>query len=414
MAILGILFLLVIALLFSDNRTKINIRIVVSALFLQFAIAAFVLFVPAGQSFLLGMSSAVQSVIDYSNEGISFLFGGLASDSIGFIFAIKVLPVIVFVSAISAVLYHLYVMQFVVKVFGGILHRLLGVSRVESLVAVANIFLDQTQSSLVVKPYISKLSGSEFFTVMCSGLASISGAVLVGYASLGVNLEYLIAASFMAAPGGLLMAKIIMPSPEVAEVNSEPQGIEGKQSDELLYDEAPRAQNVIEAAANGAVEGLKLAAAIGAMLLAFVAIIAMLNGLIGYLGQMLGLPHLSLDWLLGAIFSPLMYLLGIPWSEASISGNLIGQKLVLNEFVAFANLIELQTENALSAHSEAVVTFALCGFANLGSLAILLGGLGSIVPERKPEIAQLAYKVIIAGSLSNLMSAAIVSLLLVF
>ncbi len=399
--VIGIIVLLMIAIGLSTNPRAINPRVVISALVLQIGLGAFVLYLPWGQAILATLSGYVQAVIDYSNTGISFLFGDLASDKLGFVFAVRVLPVIIFISAITSVLYHLNIMQWIVYWFGKGLSYLLGVSRVESLVAITNIFLDQTQSSLVVKPYVNKLTKAQFFTVMCSGLASISGAVLAGYASLGVNLNYLIAASFMAAPGGLLMAKLLMPSEDAASNN-----------EEIFISHKSKASNVVEAAANGAAEGLKLAANIGAMLLAFVAIIAMLNALFGGVGQLIGLPSLSLDLILGYAFSPLMYLLGVPWQEAELAGNLIGQKIILNEFVAFANFIELQTGQALSPHSEAVVTFALCGFANLGSLAILLGGLGSIVPERKSEIAQMGYRVILAGTLSNLMSAAIASILL--
>ena len=403
MSIIGIFAILLLAYLLSGNRKKINLRIVGSAFLLQFGIAAFVLYTSIGKTMLGGMSNSVQTVIDFSNAGIEFLFGGLTSESIGFVFAVKVLPVIIFITALVSIMYYLNVMQFLVRWLGSSLRWVLGVSRIESLVAAASIFLDQTQSSLVVKPYLKKLDKVQFFTIMCSGLASVSGAVLAGYASLGVNLEYLIAAAFMAAPGGLLMAKMIMPGESSGEIilDKEEASLFGNQS---------KPANVVEAAANGAIEGLKLAATIGGMLVAFVAIIALFNGILSGIGGLFGFPSLSLDWLLGNLFSPLMVLLGIPWDESAVAGNLIGQKLILNEFIAFVSLAELQ--DSLSAHTNAVVTFALCGFANFASLAILLGGLGSIVPERKSEIAQVGFKVIAAGTLSNLMSAAMASTLL--
>ncbi len=401
--IIGIVVLLGLAVALSDNRRKINLRVVGAAFALQASIAVFVLYIPFGKGVLTSISNGVQVVIDFSKVGINFVFGGLATTpSLGFVFAVQVLPVIIFIGSLTAVLYHLHIMQWVVKIFGGALRFVIGTTRVESLCASANIFLGQTEAPLVIRPYISRLTDNQLFTVMVSGLASVSGAILAGYALLGVNIEYLIAASFMAAPGGLLMAKIIRP-------DVEPLPEEHVELTDTTEDDEDRPANVIDAAALGAAEGLRLAANIGAMLIAFVALIALLNGLVGGVAGLFGFDGITMNSILGWIFSPLMYLLGIPWEEAMAAGDLIGQKLVLNEFVAYASLAQVQ-EN-LSPHTVMVVTFALCGFANLSSLGILLGGLGGLAPERRGDISRMGMKAIAAGSLSNLMSAALASML---
>ena len=401
--IIGILVLLGLAVLLSDNRKNINLRVVGAAFALQASIAVFVLYIPFGKGVLSSISNGVQVVIDFSKVGINFVFGGLATTpSLGFVFAVQVLPVIIFIGSLTAVLYHLHIMQWVVKIFGGALRFVIGTSRVESLCASANIFLGQTEAPLVIRPYISRLTNNQLFTVMVSGLASVSGAILAGYALLGVNIEYLIAASFMAAPGGLLMAKIIRP-----DVGPLPE--EHVELTDTTEDDEDRPANVIDAAALGAAEGLRLAANIGAMLIAFVALIALLNGLVGGVAGLFGFDGITMNSILGWVFSPLMYLLGIPWDEAMAAGDLIGQKLVLNEFVAYASLHQVQ--DTLSPHTVMVVTFALCGFANLSSLGILLGGLGGLAPERRGDISRMGMKAIAAGSLSNLMSAALASML---
>ena len=402
-ALFGIVALLVIAIAFSENRKAINLRIVGSAFVLQAALAVLVLYVPFGKSLLQGLSSGVQKIIDYTNDGIIFLFGDQLGGGLGFIFAFRVLPIIIFVSSLMAVLYHLGIMQWIVKIVGGALRKIVGTSSVESLCASANIFFGPTEAPLVVRPYLEKLPRSQLFSVMAVGLSSISGAILVGYASLGIGLEYLIAAAFMAAPGGLLMAKLLLPDDTDSSIEQDVLQV-------AEFDEKNKAVNVIEAAADGAMTGVKLAANVGGMLLAFVALISMVNGMFAAVGGWLGFQGMTLEVLLGAIFSPLMFLLGIPWSEAAAAGNLIGQKLILNEFIAFVQLVEIQGQ--LSTHTRAVVTFALCGFANLNALAILLGGLAGMVPERKHEIAELGLKAVLAGTLSNLMSAALASVLL--
>jgi CNT family concentrative nucleoside transporter len=407
MGLVGIISLLLIAFIFSNNRKAINLRTVAGAFAIQAMIPAFVIFTPWGASFLQGISGAVQGVIDSANAGVSFLFGGLVSGKMfevfgggGFVFAFKVLPIIIFFASFMAVLYYLGIMQFIIKIFGGALQKLLGTSRTESMSAAANVFVGQTEAPLVVKPYIKHMTRSELFAVMCGGLASVAGSVLVGYASLGVSLEYLIAASFMAAPGGLLMAKMLEPETETPKQLS---------ADELAADtDEDKPVNVIDAAASGASSGLKLALNVGAMLIAFIALIALINTILGSFGSVIGIEALTLEQILGYLFAPIAFLIGIPWSEAVAVGSLLGQKLVVNEFVAYINFVGIK--ETLSQHSQVIITVALCGFANLSSMAILLGGLGVLAPSRRSDIARLGLKAVMAGTLSNLMSATLVGI----
>ncbi|WP_217471662.1 NupC/NupG family nucleoside CNT transporter [Photorhabdus akhurstii] len=414
MSLVGMAVLILIAVLFSSNYRAIKLRTVLGAFLIQVAIGAFVLYVPAGKKILIGMSEGVSSVIQYGQKGMDFIFGGLVSPKMfelfgggGFVFALRVLPIIVFFSSLIAVLYYIGVMQLVIKILGGGLQKILGTSRTESLSATANIFVGQTEAPLVVRPYIATMTQSELFAVMCGGLASVAGSVLAGYASMGVPLEYLIAASFMAAPGGLLFAKLMVPETE-------------KTSDTVdamsLVSEEERPANIIDAAASGAASGMQLALNVGAMLLAFVALIALLNGILGGIGGLFKYPQLSLELMLGWICAPIAYLIGVPWNEATVAGSFIGQKLVVNEFVAFMNFGEyLKPDDVVAAaglqvlsdHTKAIISFALCGFANLSSVAILLGGLGGMAPSRRGDVARLGMKAIIAGTLSNLMSATI-------
>ncbi|EOL8965059.1 NupC/NupG family nucleoside CNT transporter [Cronobacter dublinensis] len=419
MGLVGMLALLAIAVALSSNRKAINLRTVVGAWLIQVAIGALVLYVPAGRKVLLAMSEGVANVIAYGNSGISFLFGGLVSDKMfevfgggGFIFALRVLPVIVFFSSLIAVLYYLGIMQLVIRLLGGALRKVLKTSRTESLSATANIFVGQTEAPLVVRPYIATMTRSELFAVMCGGLASVAGSVLAGYAQMGVPLEYLIAASFMAAPGGLLFAKIMIP--ETEQPNDTPH------LDSARHD-PDRPSNVLDAAASGASAGMQLALNVGAMLLAFVALIALLNGMLSGIGGWFNHPELSLQLILGWVFSPVAWLIGVPWEEAMVAGSFIGQKLIINEFVAYMNFGEYLKDDAavaaaglqvLSAHTKAIISFALCGFANLSSIAILIGGLGSMAPSRRHDVAQLGLKAVAAGTLSNLMSATIAGVFL--
>jgi len=410
MGLVGIAVLLLIAVLFSSNRKAINLRTIGGALLLQALIPAIVLMTSWGASALKGISNGVQSVIDSANVGISFLFGPLVSDKMfevfagnGFIFALKVLPVIIFFGALMSVLYHLNIMQWFIKVFGGGLQKLLGTSRTESMSAAANIFVGQTEAPLVVKPYLKSMTSSELFAIMAGGLASVAGAVLAGYASMGIGLDYLIAASFMAAPGGLLMAKILVP--ETEKTNDK---LEIKIEEE--QDEEEEAANLLDAAAIGASSGLSLAMNVGAMLIAFISLIALLNMMLGSIGGLFGYEEITMQMILGYLFSPIAYILGIPWSEALHAGSLLGQKLVINEFVAYVDF--LANKDLFSEHSQAIITVALCGFANLSSIAILLGGLGVLAPNRRQEIARFGLKAVLAGTLSNFMSATMVGIFL--
>ncbi len=405
----GIVAILGIAVLFSSNRKAINFRIVGAAFALQVVIAATVLYWSGGQKAINALSQGVLAVIDFANAGIDMVFGPLADkDGIGFSFAFNVLPIIIFFAALMSVLYHLRIMEWLVKLVGGFLHKVIGTGAIESMNAAANIFVGQTEAPLVVKPYLRGLTEPQFFTVMVSGLASIAGTVLAGYALMGAELKYLLAAAFMAAPGGLLMAKIIMPDEHVVKAREH----------EKLEMEPSHHRNVIMAAAAGTSDGLRLAVNIGAMLVAFVALIALFNGLVGGIASLLridqffGVEKVTLELILGTIFQPLMYLLSVPWEEAAAAGSLFGEKIILNEFVAFSHMTERLA--GMSPRTVAVTTFALCGFANLSSIAILLGGLGVLVPEKRELIGRFGIKAVLAASLSNLMSAALAGLLLTF
>ncbi|PKI16741.1 NupC/NupG family nucleoside CNT transporter [Colwellia sp. 12G3] len=399
--VLGIVVLLGIAYALSSGKKSINIRTVGLAFALQILLGAFVLYVPFGKDVLLSMTNGVQSVIDSAKVGINFLFGGLGTDAmfengVGFVFAIRVLPNIIFFSSLIAVLYYLGIMQWVIKIIGGALQKLLKTSKPESLSATANIFVGQTEAPLIIRPYIAKMTQSELFAIMVGGLASVAGSILAGYAGLGIELKYLIAASFMAAPGGLLMAKIICPETEHDKIVTEAVDYD---------DENDRPTNVIDAAASGAASGLKLAVNVGAMLLAFIALIALLNTIVGGLFGLLGYEDITIEFFLGYVFAPFAYVIGVPANEMLQAGSFIGQKIIVNEFFAYVNFVEIK--DSLSPATQAIVTFALCGFANLSSIAILLGGIGSMAPSRRHDIARLGLRAMLAATLANLMSAAI-------
>ena len=387
-----------LALLLSENRRAIRLKTVVPAFLTQAAIAGLILYFPPGQAFLNTMVAGVQNVIDYGRVGAEFVFGDLARDDGGFSIAFHLLPVIIFFSALMSTLYYLGIMQKLVTFLGGGIHKLIGTSKTESMCAVANIFIGHSESPLVIRPYLKDLTRSELFAVMTGGMAAISGAIMAAYAAMGINLGYLIAASFMAAPGGLLMAKIIKPETETPEVELE----------HVQFSGPKRVVNVFEAIGNGTLDGLKLAANVGAMLIAFVAMIALVNGLLGGIGGWFGIEGLTLQGILGKLLAPLAWLIGVPWHEAAAAGSLIGQKFIMTEFIAYLSFSEIM--HSLSPHTQVLVTFALCGFANLTSIAILLGGMGSLVPERRQDIAALGFMAVLAGTLSNLMSAVLASL----
>jgi CNT family concentrative nucleoside transporter len=418
LGIAGIAVILLIAFALSSNRRAIRPRVVGAAFALQAFIAWLVLYTTWGRAGIATLSNGVANLLGYANQGTEFLFGPSASNPLAHTFAIAALPVIIFFASLVAILYYLGIMQRIVRWVGGAIGWVTGISRVESLSAAANIFVGQSESPLVIRPYLAALSPSRLFTVMTVGMAGVAGTILAAYASLlGASyLPYLLAAAFMSAPGGILMAQIMMPDDPAVEGELPLSG--GVDEDDQVdvtetFEEGERPANVIMAAAQGAQTGVKLAVAVGAMVLAFVALVALANGLLGGLGNMVGVPDLSFQRLVGYLFSPVMYLIGIPWNEAGVAGGLFGTKIVLNEFVAFLDLGNAQgPAMALSQRSRAIVTFALCGFANFSSIAIQMAVTGGLAPNQRPMIAKLGIRALIAGSLANLMSAALASLML--
>ncbi len=402
LSLCGMLLIIAIAVLLSSNRRFIRPRVVLSAFALQAGLAALVLYVPVGNQILQGAAAGVSGLLGYANEGTKFLFGALATDALGQNFAIQALPVIIFFAAFISVLYHIGIMQYVIRWIGGGLQKITGISKVESLCAASNIFVGQSESPLVIRPYLATLNPAQLFCVMTVGMAGVAGTILAAYASMGIRIDYLIAAAFMSAPGGILMAKIIMPDDPNAPAVDDP-------AIAALDSEEEKPANIIMAAAQGAQTGVRLAVAVGAMVLAFVALVALANGLLSGIGGWFGIQGLSFQGILGQVFAPLMVLLGVPWSEAAQAGGFFGTKIVLNEFVAF---IDLGKASGLSAPTVAIVTFALCGFANFSSIAIQMAVTGGLAPNQRPVIAKLGLKALAAGSLSNLMSAALAGLFL--
>ncbi|OAN18656.1 nucleoside transporter NupC [Photobacterium jeanii] len=405
--LVGILALILIAYLLSEKRSHINWRTVLGALAIQMSFAAIVLYSDGGRSALGEFSGAVQNIINFSNDGIRFLFGGLVSDKMfelfaggGFIMAFRVLPVVVFFSAFVAILYYLGIMQILVGTLGRVLAKALGTSRAESISATANIFLGISEAPLTVRPYIARMTRSELFAVMVGGMASVAGSVLVGYSQMGIPLEYLLAASFMAAPAGLMMAKLLIPETETV--------CDSAQSE---TEQEKKPANIIDAAAQGALQGMQLALNIGAMLLAFISLIAMLNALIGWGGTWFGFEGLSLDLLFGYLFLPFAYIAGLwDFDAAQQMATLFGTKTTINEFVAFSQLAPMIESGVLDKRTEAIIAFALCGFANFGSIAVLLGCMGLMAKTRYDEIAKLGMKSLVAATLANLLNATVAGL----
>jgi len=415
--LIGIAAILGIAWLLSSNRKAIRLRVVAAAFALQAGIAVLVIYTPWGRAAIQGMSNGVANLLGYAGKGTEFLFGPSANNPLANTFAIAALPVIIFFASLIAILYHLGIMQRVVRWVGGAIGWVTGISRVESLSAAANIFVGQSESPLTIRPYIAALTPAQLFTVMTVGMAGVAGTILAAYASLLGNdyLPYLLAAAFMSAPGGVLMAKMLMPD-DIAGPDELP--LQGGTADDQVdvaetFEEGERPANIIMAAAQGAQTGVKLAVAVGAMVLAFVALVALANGLLGGIGGWFGYPNLSFQQLVGYVFQPIMFLIGIPWNEAGTAGGLFGTKVVLNEFVAFIDLGNAQGVAAgLSDRTRAIVTFALCGFANFSSIAIQMAVTGGLAPNQRPMIAKLGLRALLAGSLANLMSAALAGLMI--
>ncbi|MFT7219796.1 MAG: CNT family concentrative nucleoside transporter [Candidatus Azotimanducaceae bacterium] len=401
-SLLGMGCILLAGYLMSSNKSAINWRAVLGAFAIQLTVGALVLYFPPGKQALEIVAVGVISVLGYAQAGIDFMFGDFASGNNGFVFALQVLPIIVFFSALVGVLYHIGIMERLVALIGGFIQLVLRTSRAESMSAATNIFIGQSEAPIAIKPYLSKMTSSEMFAVMVGGMATVSGSVLGGYAAAGVEMRYLIAASFMAAPAALMMAKLIKPESET--VTSDDSDIH----EEIVQH---RAINVIDAAAQGALQGMQLAFAIGALLLAFIGLIALMNGLIGWAGGLFGFEGLTMQQILGYLFQPVAFLIGVPWEETRQVGSLLGQKLILNEFIAYLDFVA-NYQSQLSERTQAIVTFALCGFACFSSIAIVVGGIGILAPERREEMSQLGLLAVFAATLANLMSAAIAGLML--
>ncbi|MGI8931290.1 MAG: NupC/NupG family nucleoside CNT transporter [Sphingomicrobium sp.] len=420
LGLVGIAVIILIAVLFSTNRKAIRLRVVGAAFALQALIALLVLRTPWGRATIQAMSDGVANLLGYAGKGAEFLFGPTANNPLANTFAIAALPVIIFFASLVAILYHLGIMQRIVRWVGGAIGWVTGISRVESLGAAANIFVGQSESPLVVRPYLAALPPSHLFTLMTVGMAGVAGTILAAYAGLlGERyLPFLLAAAFMSAPGGILMAKLIMPDEPAApgELPLEGGAAANAPEDQLeidTFEEGERPANIIMAAAQGAQTGVKLAVAVGAMVLAFVALVALANGMLGGLGNMLGYEGWSFQGAVGTLFAPVMYLIGVPWNEAGVAGGLFGTKIVLNEFVAFIDLGNAAgPAAALTERSRAIVTFALCGFANFSSIAIQMAVTGGLAPNQRPMIAKLGLRALLAGSLANLMSAALAGLMI--
>lgn len=399
--LLGIIIILGIAYLLSENKKKINWRLVFVGLGLQILFALIILKIPIGRRFFEFFSKGITKILDFTSEGTVFLFGNLTDvNTFGSIFALNVLPTIIFFSSLMAILYYLGIMQVIVRFIAKIISKLLGTSGAETLSAVGNIFLGQTEAPLLVKPYINRMTKSELTAIMVGGMSTVAGGVMAGYISMGVNAGHLLAASIMAAPAGLVLAKILVPEVEEPET---------KNTTKISTEKT--ASNVVEAAANGASEGLSLALNVAAMLLAFVALIALLNYLIGLIGSLFGFPTLSLQWILGKIFSPLAFVMGVPITDISIAGSLLGEKIMINEFVAYSSLSNYITEGILQEKTVLILTYALCGFANISSIAIQIGGIGGIAPNKKSTIAKLGLKTLIGGALATCLTGTIAGIL---
>jgi len=389
----GILFFIGLAWLLSENRKKIDFKIIGYGIGLQFAFALFILKTPPGEIIFSFLNKIFTKMLDFTNEGAKFVFGGLLKE---WSFAFSILPTIIFFSSFFAVLYYFGILQFFVRIFAWLISKVLRTSGAESLSAAANIFIGQTEAPLMVKPYIDKMTRSELMCLMTGGLATVAGGVLAAYVNMGISAGHLIAASVMSAPAAIVFAKIIVPEtqkPQTATLD----GIKIEITD----------QNALDAAARGAGEGVFLAINVAAMLVAFIAFVAFFNHLFSYMGT-------SMEEILGYIFRPFAFLMGVPWEESAGVGTLLGQKTVLNEFIAYDTLAKMNADptTALSERSTIIATYALCGFANFGSIAILLGGIGTMAPKRRGELASLGIKALIAGTFACFLTANIAGILI--
>lgn len=402
MSLIGVVILIGIAFLLSENKKKINWILVAKALTIQVVFALVVLKWPLGRQIFDVISRGVTRLLSFTTNGTSFLFGDLVnSNKFGVIFALQILPTIIFFSALMSILYYLGVMQAVVSFLAKIMLKLLGTSGAESLSNTANIFLGQTEAPLLIKPYVNDMTKSELLTIMVGGMATVAGGVMAGYIAMGMDAGHLISASLMAAPASLMISKVMLPETE-----------EPKTKGEVAMTFEKMDANVIDAAARGASEGLHLSLNVGAMLIAFIALVALLNYLIAKVGLLIGVNNLSLEWILGRLFAPLTFIIGVPFKDIIQAGSLLGQKIVINEFFAFANLAELVKTGALDKRTVTLLTYALCGFANISSIAIQIGGIGGLAPKRRTDIAKLGVKALIGGTLVGLLNAAIAGLII--
>lgn len=402
--LLGLAAILAVAWIFSTNRRAIRPSLLFWGLGLQFAFAFLVLKTGFGQFFQI-ISNVVNALIGYAEEGSVFLFGpilGKDTPPFGVIFAFQVLPIIIFIASLFGVLYYFGIMQVIIRAMAIVMRRVMGASGAESTCVAAGIFMGQTEAPLTIKPFLANLTRSELFTIMAGGMAHVSGAVMAAYVKIaGVQIEHLLTAVVMTAPATLMLAKMMIPETEQPETAG----------DVKLEIEKPGV-NVIDAAARGASDGVQLCLNIAGMLIAFTALIAMVNGLLGWVHTLPGFNWLpeSMQAILGILFAPVAWLLGVPWQDASKIGNLLGTRLVLNEFFAFIDLAKIQNE--ISPKSFVIATFALCGFANLSSIAIQVGGIGALAPSRKSDLARLGLRAVACGSMANFMSACIAGMLL--
>ena len=397
LSLVGLVVILAIAYLISTDRKAIRGKTVACGLALQLVFALFVLKTTVGQTAFAWVGDKINRLLQFSYVGSQFLFGKLGlpgggGDNIGFIFAFQVLPTIVFIAALFAILYYLGVMQLVVKLFAQVMTRLMGASGAESLNVAASIFMGQTEAPLTIRPYLNNMTRSELMTVMTSGMAHVSGGIMGAYIAFGVEAKHLLAAVIMTAPGTILLAKMLVPETGVPETAGTVKLV------------VPRTDaNIIGAAARGTGEGLNLALNVGAMLISFLALVALVNALLGLVG-------LKLETLLGYVFGPLALIMGVPAKDALIVGNLLGTRMVLNELIAYSQLGPLK--QTLDPRSFTIATYALCGFANFSSIGIQIGGIGALAPERRNDLARLGLRALLAGTFANFMTACIAGLLL--
>jgi len=399
--VLGIAFILGLGFALSRNRRAISRRVVAWGLGLQLVFAIFVLRVPFGQTLFAALGEVVKKILSFSYVGSEFVFGeiGKQHSSLGIIFAFQVLPAIIFVSALFAILYYLGVMQLVVKAFAVAMNRVMGASGAESLNVAASIFMGQTEAPLTIRPFLAGMTQSELMTVMTAGMAHVSGSIMAAYIAFGIEARHLLTAVIMTAPGTIMMAKILEPE------TGTPQTLGGIKVD------IPRTDvNVVDAAARGTTDGLYLMLNVIAMLVSFIALVALANGAFGWVhGSLAWFPQ-DIQTVLGWIFSPIAWVMGVPWHDAGAIGGLLGTRMVLNEFIAYAQLGPLRGQ--LDPVSFTIATFALCGFANISSVGIQIGGIGALVPERKHDLARLGFRAMIAGTLANFLSATLAGILL--